>query len=469
MAFWNSVKKAFGFSADEEDEFEEEYDSSLPTYAAGNHRGEAAETADASVSAAERRESTAAVQTEENRPTPAPAAGGDPSLPGDIFDAVIALFNETLPDFVKDCISTEQQRKYIYNSLDESLRRRLENAVAGAAGADADKLSRQVEELTASLETMKRESGRAETLKQEMKRIQLSADRQKRALCDRVNDLEQQVSSLQDEKERILTRRQGPDGAVLRRQIEAQESEIEKLKATVAEQAARIGTLSAQPEAEPQPDRSEEIEALKKEVERQTTLREQLEMKVKMSDAMINDLRSKAAEARQELEKANEDLAVVNEIQSRLEEFEEVKKRKDERIAELQEALKTVKSEVERAAGERESDRERIEKLSSENDSLRRTIENNLYNQANSESRLRREIKELQQQLASSGSRVAAEAEPQLPQQKSRRGRRPKNRVDENLDNTDWLASPRKTDSDFGYHEPPHTPVNTDDAQLSLF
>lgn len=41
MAFWNSVKKAFGFSADEEDEFEEEYDSSLPTYAAGNHRGEA--------------------------------------------------------------------------------------------------------------------------------------------------------------------------------------------------------------------------------------------------------------------------------------------------------------------------------------------------------------------------------------------------------------------------------------------
>ena len=183
---------------------------------------------------------------------------------------------------------------------------------------------------------------------------------------------------------------------------------------------------------------------------------------------MMNELRSQTAEARQELAKAQEGMAVVNEIQAQLDKFEDVKKRKDERIAELQDALRAM-------TGERDEIASRLEKTTADNESLRRTIENNLYNQANSENRLRREIKELKQQLETSGNTpVETSQQPvqqpaqQAPAPKRRSRRKP--RVDENLDNTDWLASPsKKSDADFGYHEPPHSPINTNDAQLSLF
>jgi len=456
MAFWTSLKQAFGFSP-EEDDMDEEYDSSLPTYAADSPA--------AASNAPEEAQAPASDETEA-APRPAPddtvteKTAGDPDLPGDLFDAVIKLFNDTLPDFVKDSLSTDRQRQFIYNALDESLRTRLDNAVAGADRSQIQKLRNERDSLLGQIEEMQADSGRADSLAQEIKRVQLSADRQKRALCDRVNDLESQVTSLQSEKERILTRRHATaEIQGLKNDIATRDEEITSLKGQIQELSSRETSA---------PDNSGEIERLQAEVERQTTLREQLEMKVKMTDAMMNELRSQTAEARQELAKAQEGMAVVNEIQAQLDKFEDVKKRKDERIAELQDALRAM-------TGERDEIASRLEKTTADNESLRRTIENNLYNQANSENRLRREIKELKQQLETSGNTpVETSQQPvqqpaqQAPAPKRRSRRKP--RVDENLDNTDWLASPsKKSDADFGYHEPPHSPINTNDAQLSLF
>ncbi|MDE6326614.1 MAG: hypothetical protein K2M02_10625 [Duncaniella sp.] len=462
MAFWTSVKRAFGFSP-EEDDMDEEYDSSLPTYAA-----------DSPAAATHAPEEAQAPATDETGPAPQPApddsvaenTAGDPDLPGDLFDAVIKLFNDTLPDFVKDCLSTDRQRQFIYNALDESLRTRLDNAVAGADRSQIQKLRNERDSLLGQIEEMQADSGRADSLAQEIKRVQLSADRQKRALCDRVNDLESQVTTLQSEKERILTRRHASaEIQELKKDIATRDEEITSLKGQIEELSSR-----EIPDPQPAPDNSEEIERLQAEVERQTTLREQLEMKVKMTDAMMNELRSQTAEARQELAKAQEGMAVVNEIQAQLDKFEDVKKRKDERIAELQDALRAM-------TGERDDIASRLEKATADNESLRRTIENNLYNQANSENRLRREIKELRQQLETSApGNITVETSQQPVQQPAQQAPAPKRRsrrkprVDENLDNTDWLAAPsKKADADFGYHEPPHSPINTNDAQLSLF
>lgn len=174
---------------------------------------------------------------------------------------------------------------------------------------------------------------------------------------------------------------------------------------------------------------------------------------------MINDLRNQAASARQELESfQQEQESSFMQIQQQLSEFEELKARKDAKIAELKET----------------------------NASLRQTVEANLYNQANSEMKLRSEIKDLKaeiekltQQLNSDERNVTMNVlgEPTMKLEErpatKRRGRPKKIRIDSELDNTDWFAGGNSSkhggDPDFGYHEPPRRPVNDNEAQLTLF
>ena len=40
----------------------------------------------------------------------------------EIFEGVVELFNKSLPDFLKSSLDVEAQRKYIYDSLDQSLK-----------------------------------------------------------------------------------------------------------------------------------------------------------------------------------------------------------------------------------------------------------------------------------------------------------------------------------------------------------
>lgn len=281
MSIANALKRALGFHTviDDEDEM---YDSTLPTYAPV-------------------KDSVPAHKSEE----PAAAAQGDETavLAGDLFDALIEMFNASMPDFVAKCLSTDAQRQYLLDSLDGSLRRRIAQAApmcpapAPAAPAHDDDSAR---------------------LRDEMERLRLSAERQKRALTDRVLDLQSKIEDLQAEKE-------------------------------------------------------------------------QLEGKMKM--------------------------------------------------------------------------------VQEERESMRRTIEQNLYNQAHAESKLRKEIKQLEKKLA-----AASGAQPD-EQPKSKR-RRKISAIDESIDSTDWFDStpppgegkPEQPDNpDFGYQAPQRKKHTDNDAQMLLW
>lgn len=488
MSFWRAVKSAFGFGTDSEDDVEE-YDSSLPTYAAqppvtppqpipapvAVAITEPDDTADSAPAEAEQSSNTIDEKpAEEIKDTPKQLT--DLELPSDLFDAVIELFNESQPEFIKKCLSLKAQRAYIINSISENLRHRISQAIGPV---EAERLKKRVK-------TLENEVQNAKALRQENRKLHLSIERQKRAMLDRINDLEAQVSKHHEEKEKLLSARYIHDDqsspadtaqALPENVITIAEHEniLEEQKNIIAGRDAKISEL----------DRT--VDELKEQLSAQSSLREQLEVKTRMSDVMINDLRNKAASERNEYEDTcRQQEQALEQIQHQVANFEQVKARLENRIIELKEALKEEKR------AEREA---QIARLNDENASLRHTIENNLYNQANNETQLRDEIKQLKIELeqsraaaaesavisAESARNDAATQEETLgeeemfsperrPRQGKRRGRPRKIKIDDELDNTDWFAGGgHKDDPDFGYHEPPRRPTNDNEAQLSLF
>lgn len=460
MSMMTLLRRAFGFSPDSEEE-EEDYDPTVPTYAAGEHR------------ASQPSHEQHATAPAETKPASVPDVAAEKtsvteSLPNDLFDAVIAVFNEAQPDFVKKCLDTEAQRKYLIDSIDSRLREQAESA----AKTSADQWKEEKARLESRIAELEGDDNAIAVLRKENRRLQLSVDRQKRALLDRINDLESQVARQAEEKERFYSHRKPSPSD---EELSQAKARIEELEATIAsnEEALKnqVSAVNADPETVSEQERqiaerdsriaqlTAECDKLREEAARQSTLREQLEVKTSMSDNMINDLRNQAAAARRELETMQEEqLQAVEQIQKEIDAFEDLKARKDAKITELQDS----------------------------NASLRRTIETNLYNQANSEMRLRKEIKDLQAQLDAAKSAVESDSAVSEPYREDesasadsvkaaekssarRRGRPRKVKIDSSLDNTDWFSGGKHDDPDFGYHEPPRKPVNDNEAQLSLF
>ena len=107
----------------------------------------------------------------------------------------------------------------------------------------------------------------------------------------------------------------------------------------------------------------------------------------------------------------------------------------------------------------------KVSSLERDVDSLKSTIENNLYNQAISENRLKKEIENLK---SKSDDKVEEITEVKI------------SAIDESLDDADWLISipPEGTqmrpnssssDDDFGYQEPTKKSTPNNEAQMSLW
>lgn len=503
MSFWKGVLNVFGFGGDN-DEDEEEYDSSLPTYAAQPRSVTTTaitKPAATPASATHTRETETpepesephdssednAPATQQNVDKAAEPTVADPDLPGDLFDALIEQFNAAQPDFISKCLSTDAQRAYLLNSLSDSLKQRLNNTglkIASANNqaddsAERERLQRRITSLEADVKA-------TDSLRQENRKLQLSIERQKRALLDRINDLEAQVAKSHAEKEKFFSDKRNPADAAL---IDSTNARVKELEQSLSERESKIKELTDSIEklGTASEELSKTLAERDKQIADEASLREQLEVKNRMSDEMLNDLRNQAASARNEYEgTCRQQQLALEQIHDQVASFEQVKARLEARIIELKDALKDAK---------RNDREEQIARLNEENASLRHTIENNLYNQANSENRLRNEIKQLRRQLEEAGKAAATsspaapygntesrpksmsaepsaaayptETPPERPAPR-RRGRPKKVKLDEDLDNTEWFSGQKDT-PDFGYHEPPRRPSNDNAAQLSLF
>lgn len=545
MSFFNSVKRLFGFG---DDDFEEEF-------------GEDATVIPRKGSVSEE---TPIVKTVVVSPQEEVTAKNDVQIPFDaIFDHVIEVFNKSLPTFLSASVDPAAQRKYLYDTLDESVKEYVSQLSKQVAEDTRKNWKTDKEKILQQVSELQEKERKSEERISEAKNLQLSAERQKRAFAEKVHDLENQISKLEADREQLQLEKMSLINKI--KVCSFQENDIEALNAEIANLKAQLEqtkTVPATVSNENNDELADEINALRQRVseieaensnlksellavktenaeikedckqiseekmalqtentvlksDKETAIVEnnnlkadnsslslkiqQYETKSGMADQMVTDLNQIAANAKKELEikkhecldlqerinafiidsksqsdhlekaeitiadlqsklalsneqlqatqselaEAHENLSALDEIQQMVEQFEIVKEKKDAKITELSSQKKSLEQEV---------------------ISLKKTIEQNLKDYAQSEAELRQEISELKSRpvIETIPDEVFEEEKSELLSTSSiEDSDMPKiSAIDETLDNTDWL-SPCPTEEEMKISE-----VNSDRTQI---
>ncbi len=123
--------------------------------------------------------------------------------PNPLLDKITQLINSSIPEFLRQCIDEETEKKLIYNHLQEPfadyihlIAEQVKIDIQSEAKGEIDKLSARADSLSARLHD-------AEQSKEEIQRLQLSSERQRRTLADKVQEMENRINKLEKEKDAI--------------------------------------------------------------------------------------------------------------------------------------------------------------------------------------------------------------------------------------------------------------------------
>ncbi len=433
MSFFDAFKRALGFGPDPD------LISDSDTV---DDPDVVAESADASEPRKEAEDSSA--------DTPA-APSVDPDIKARIFDGAVAVFNEALPSFLRDTVDAGAQSKKLAEALDKGLDEYLTNlmsvaeqyAEARLKGA-ADTARRDAEKLRADMQLIEQQ-------RVSLREQQLSADRRRRALSDRVTDLEQQLANAEAEREQY--------------ELENR-SLLNKLRvadvtgATVAE-----GAVPAVATAELKEARTALAEAKSAAEQAEATageFRRNAEESMRRAEAAEKEL----ADARNREEMT---LALYNDLQNTLVGEKAERRRLEESLAEAKTIVDSVAQlqlqmgQVEELIRKRD---ERIEKLKSTNKRLREQL-------AEKEKAL-----EAVHRADRGLFNIDAEADEAVVRHTAVKSE-DLGQIEDEFECPDWFVSEPppgevspllQSDVEFGYQEPPRKPRKPEnDAQLSLF
>ena len=462
MSFFNKISRMFGFGNDSDaDEFTDETtdgEAPVPVLAADGEQQSDVPLADV--------------------PT---LPEIDPDMKARIFEGVVDVFNKSLPEFLARSVDPVVQRRLLLEAMDKSASDYLSSLMLTAEQYAEKKLKVAVDAAHRESEKLKTDMAQLEQQRSSLREAQLSADRRRRALSDRVNDLESKFATAEAEREQfelenksLLNKLKVAD--VQPALVEDLTKEVERLKAALA--AGGVGDIAASVDN----GASEKIEVLEKEnaalVQSKKALEESiveltrrtealekdkaeleqvwntaekkaaaLEDDIKglrqqqgLSQGMYDDLQSKfVAErdgrvaAERKLAEAEGMLEQLNQFQEQLGQIEEVIRKRDERIEKL-------KNTNHRLRDDNESLRRRLEEdanLFAPQPSAERTVEP-------LDEDLRNELSAIEDDFECPGWFVAASGPGPMPL--------------------------HTEDPNFGYQEPVRKPRKPEsDAQLSLF
>lgn len=329
MSFFDSMRRFFGL--DNEYNTDELNDSDI-----------SAETSDSNPQADENPQDSALtpdLNGDENAALP-PRPAVDPDMKARIFDGVVAIFNQALPDFLSKSVDPARQSELISQSLDASLSEYLDNLsaettryVEATLKNAADSAKREADRLRRDMETL--EQQRASIREQ-----QLSAERRRRALADRVQDLEAQLASAEAEREQFDLEKKSMLNKI--KLADVQPGIIEELQREIEKLKSEQG----------QPDNTE-LEKTQAELAEARAALEQQKEHAENSQSMYNDLQHQLVDEREarlkaeaELTEARKIFDTVIEMQKQMQMVEVMIQKRDDRIARLKSTNKKLKEEI---------------------------------------------------------------------------------------------------------------------------
>ncbi len=489
MSFFRNIKRIFGFGSEVDDEI---YSDEIP----------------------EEAPSSAAPNLPDSTPAYTNAQGDiDPNITRQIFARVVEIVNQSLPPFFAESIDPEKQKQFLFDSLDASVKEYIASLDDAAMQRNTAIWQAEREKIKTDMDALRARAKDLEDKRSELKEKQLSADRQRRALSERVHDLEAQILKLEAEIEQLHLE----NTSLLNKMKVAAvyEQELNDLR-----QRTSTSAQQPDPEAEAQiKSLKSRIDSLEKELRATADERDlankrageseeamkAAKIKSDMADKMLSDIRNQSAEKTAIIDEKDQIIAqrdktiaekdaiiaekdiVLAEKDAIIAEKDIVLADKDAIIADLpsDEELSHIQSQLENFAKIKDKLDARIARLNqsikearAENESLRNTIKNNLLQHAEDQRRLREELDALKAQAPQ------APAKKEKTESKRRSRRAPAENditeVQDVISDTDWLVSVppagqsmRPTpddDNSFGYHAPAKkTRPSSYDPQPNLF
>lgn len=121
-----------------------------------------------------------------------------------MLTAVVELFNSTQPEFVSRCIDTDAQKQFLLERINADVAERIRQAIGRAHEMGLKEWEETRRKLIEEVEDLRQQKQQLEQRREESKGERLSNQRQKRAMTERINDLESKVNTLEAEKEQLL-------------------------------------------------------------------------------------------------------------------------------------------------------------------------------------------------------------------------------------------------------------------------
>ena len=336
MSFFKKSLKALGFSEEEE----EEYTQHTEREVAASPR------------------TTANTGPAEPAAPAAPTNNGGETLPDSLLEHIVELINASLPDFVRTCIDRESEKRYIYEHLGDSFKNYIAELRGQARSTVEQEVAATRQKLEEELAAQRRKTAELEEQKNEIRNAQLSAERQKRALHDKVHDLDNRVATLEAEKEQYEL-----ENKSLLNKLKVADVKQHELDEVMSENTRLLGVIQELKNAHADEPASAEIEELRQQAAQATASLDEAIQKAEVLSGENEALRRDIEEKEQAISEKEQMVEQIgNEKSSLLAAYDELKTTNEAQISASQ-MLEQTQGELTKAHEELKEAQENIARL----------------------------------------------------------------------------------------------------------